>query len=115
MTEIVPATPELLSSYYGSPPARSQRAVAVVKDGSVIGVGGVYADGDRQVMFSDMTDELRRDKRALIMGMRAVMKLAARRALPVVAEADAEIEGSEKLLEHMGFEHIGQRIYAWRP
>lgn len=110
---IVPATAALLERFYGFVPKRSQRAMVAVKDERVIGVAGVYTDDERLVMFTDLTDELRHDKRTMVRGIREVMKLATRRDLPVYAWADPEIEGSERLLDHVGFEHIRDRVYRW--
>lgn len=114
MTAIVPATQELLERFYGYTPKRSQRAVVAVDGERVIGVAGVYMDDGRQVMFSDLTDEIRKDKRTIVRGIREVLRLAAKRHLPVHALADPEIEGSETLLRHMGFEEIADRIYQWQ-
>ena len=33
--------------------------------------------------------------------------------LPVYAEADPEIAGSDVLLKHLGFEHLDGDIYQW--
>ena len=115
MVQIVPATYELLERFYGAAPTRSQRAVVAVKGDEVIGIAGIYTDDERSVMFSDLTDELRQDKRSVIRGVRAVMKLALRRALPVYAWADPEIDGSDRLLVHMGFEHYKDGVYRWQP
>jgi hypothetical protein len=111
---IVPATADLLQRFYGAAPTRSQRAVVAIKDDRVIGVAGVYPDGERAVMFSDLTDELRADKRAVVRGIRAVLELASKRDMPVHAWADPKVEGSERLLLHMGFEHLKDRVYQWR-
>lgn len=113
--QIVPATMELLQRFYGEVPKRSQRAVVAIKDDRIIGVAGIYTDDERSVMFSQMTEECRQDKRTVVRGIRAVMKLAMARAMPVMALADPAIEGSERLLEHMGFVHLKDRIYQWQP
>lgn len=113
--KLVPATMELLQRFYGEKPARSQRAVVAMKGDRIVGVAGIYTDAERSVMFSEMTDECRKDKRAVVMGIRAVMALAKARAMPVHALADPGIEGSERLLEHMGFEHLRDGIYQWQP
>jgi hypothetical protein len=115
MVQIVPATMELLKRFYGEEPKRSQRAVVAIKDDRIIGVAGIYTEKERSVMFSEMSDECRKDKRTVVKGIRAVMKLASARAMPVMALADPEIEGSEKLLEHMGFAPLKGRVYQWQP
>lgn len=112
---LVPATMELLQRFYGEKPTRSQRAIVALKDERIVGVAGIYTDQERTVMFSQMTDECRKDKRTLVKGIRAVMSIAKARAMPVHALADPGIEGSEKLLEHMGFEHLKDGIYQWQP
>ena len=48
----------------------------------------------------------------MIRGIRAVMEMVGN--LPVHALADPEIEGSERLLEHMGFKRLQDRIYEWQ-
>lgn len=113
MTEIRPATAELLARFYGQAPTRTQRAVVAVDGERVIGVAGVYPDGARMVMFSELTDELKRDKRAIVRGIRAVRRLAPA-GVPVHALADPDIAGSEVLLEHMGFTPVHGRVYAWQ-
>src|SRR5690606_27629585 len=100
--------------FYGKPPMRSQRAYVALKGDRVIGVAGIYTDTERNVMFSDLTDELRKDKRAIVRGIRAVMRLAEKRDIPTCAYADPQIEGSGKLLEHMGFVHIKDGVYQWQ-
>lgn len=110
---IVPATAELLKRFYGEAPKRTQKAVVALAGERVVGVAGVYVDEERQVMFSDLTDELRRDKRTVIRGIRAVMQLASAK-MPVHALADPQIEGSETLLEHMGFKPLEGRVYEWQ-
>lgn len=115
MTEIVTATAEILERFYGDAPARTVRAIAAVRDDRVIGVAGVYADGSRLVMFSQLTDELRRDRRSIVRGIRRLTELARARRMPVHAVADAAIEGSERLLEHIGFQRVSPEVFVWQP
>jgi hypothetical protein len=109
---IVPATRELLERFYGEAPARTQKAVVAIDGERVVGVAGLYVDDERQVMFADLTDEVRHDKRTVIKGIREVMKLASHR-MPVHSLADPEIEGSDTLLLHMGFTPLEGRVYQW--
>lgn len=111
MIEILPATPELLARFYGDTPKRTSRAVAVVSGDEVLGVGGVYREGANSVLFSDMKDELRKNKRALVKAVRAVMRLMKG---TVYSWADPDIEGSDVLLKHMGFEPYGDGVYQWQ-
>lgn len=111
--DVIPATAEVIRRFYGSAPTRTQMAVAVVDGDRVLGVGGVYLDGPRWVMFSDMTDDLRQKKRTLVRAVRAVQAMISRRTIPVVALADPQIPGSDVLLRHMGAEHVSDGVYAW--
>lgn len=108
---IRPATREDFARL-GKVALKSARGLAVERDGMLLGIAGLYRDGptSRKVLFSELTDELRRDKRALIALIRAVTPLMSGR---VFSLADPEIEGSEVLLEHMGFEPYEGRVYQW--
>lgn len=79
----------------------------------VLAVAGMYPDGHRLCLFADLTDSLRKNKRALIKGYRAVLEMAAKKGAPVHAVADPEIEGSRALLEHMGFQNLTGDLYSW--
>jgi hypothetical protein len=119
MNGIFPATAELLDAFYAerpdSRPKMTTRSVVAVKDGKPVGVGGFYVEPERGrvVLFGDLTDDLRRDKRLLIMGYRAALDMAKSYSPRVYSLADAAIAGSEVLLEHMGGRHVGQRIYEF--
>ena len=114
MITIHPANPESLARTRVGTPTRTMRAlVATDDDNQVVGVVGMYADGYRMVLFADLSDTIRADKRALIRGYRAVLNLAAAKKAPVHAVADPEIPGSRTLLEHMGFRHLNGDLFAW--
>ena len=116
MPEIVPATPELLERFYGAKPPRTQRAIAVVEDGEVLAIGGIYTIEANLVMFSEMRPEVRTSswyRRTLVRAVRQIMGFASTRNIPVLALADPEIEGSEALLKHFGFEPLTQGIWGW--
>lgn len=113
-TDIVTATPELLTRFYGHPPKRTMRAVAAVRGERVIGIAGIYPDGHRQVMFSELTDEIRADRRAIVRGIRAVTELARARGTAVHARA-AEVDGAERMLEHIGFVKVHPEVFVWKP
>lgn len=113
-TEIVPATGEMFARLQGPPPAVTVRAVAAVRGGDLLGVAGAYANESGWVMFSTLTDKLRADKRAMVRMMREVQRILARRRMSVVAVADPQIDGSDILLEHMGFERAYGDVYLWR-
>lgn len=108
--EIVTPKREQIEQFKNIRLVKTVRAVAAVRGDQVLGIAGLYCDGLWTRMFSELTDELRRDKRALVRLARAVLELARPRA-PVYAEADPRIPGSAKLLEHMDFRHERGDIY----
>lgn len=101
--DIIPATPELLERFYGKPPVRTVNAVVAVREGEILGIAGVYLDLGRLVLFSELTDELRKHKRVIVKGIGKVKEIVQNTRLPVVSLADCSIKGSDTLLAHMGF------------
>ena len=96
----------------GAPPRRTARAIVIETEEGVIGIGGVYADNTRYVMFSNLSETLKANKRALIKAIRGIRDLVADLPyMPIIAEADPEIEGSETLLKHLGFTPVFGRIW----
>lgn len=96
----------------GQMPAKTCRAMTAEDSGRVLAVFGVYAKGTRWIMFSSLTDEFRANKRAMVLGVKAMWGLlAGRPAMPILAHADPEIKGSDVLLKHMGFEPLHGGIY----
>lgn len=114
MIVVEPATLDTMTRFYGHPPSRTARAI-VARDGDrVLGVAGLYRAGDRHVAFIDMTDEVRARRRVIVLGARALRAMMAEAGGPVHALADPHIEGSDRLLEHYGFEPLEGRVYEWR-
>lgn len=115
MTEIVSATAEMIQALHRELP-RTVRAIAAVENGEVLGVTGFYPQEGHLVIFADIAPKARaeicRHKRTLIKCAWKVLGMAMRRRMPIVATADPEIEGADRLLEHLGFApHNGS--YRW--
>ena len=109
---IRPATAMDLAAVTGCQPPMSCRALVAEEDGQTRAVFGVYAKNTRYIMFSHLTDEFRANKRAMVIGIRALWDLIkGRPAMPVLAHADPAIKGSDVLLLHMGFEPLHEGIY----
>jgi len=112
--EIVNANPDLMQRFYGEPPAKTVRAKVVVRGEEILGVVGTYLDEGLTILFSDYTDELRAHyKVALLKSAKAALRTIDKR-FPVISQADPEIPGSGKLLQHLGFEPLVEEIYLWR-
>lgn len=111
------ATAADLVEFYGKPHSFSCRAVVAVKDGRVIGVGGVYYYRRQVIAFSEVKPELLESKRDMVVASHATFDLIHRMDVPVYALADDSLMHSAKTLEHYGFEHIGpeENVYMWEP
>lgn len=110
---IVPATPELVRKFYGSDLRRSGKAIAAVEGDRVLGILGVYPEPGRQVVFMDLTEELKRHPRVLVKGSKTFMRWAREARMPTHALCDDTIEAAARFLEHYGFRHIHKGVYAW--
>lgn len=110
--EIRPATTELLQQFYGQAMPRTVRAVVAVDgDGKVLGVGGYYVDGVRAVIFSDLSHEVRQQKRVIIKATRATLEMV--RASGLSGVAQRETPESAVFLEHFGFREFMPGVYEW--
>ena len=116
MTEIMPATAEMIRALHKELP-RTVRAIAAVEDGRVLGIAGLYPQDGYLVLFGAVAPETRaemcRHKRTLLRIVWEVLGMALRRRTPVVAMADPDIEGSERLLLHLGFMPQNDGSYKW--
>lgn len=95
---------------------RGGRAIAAMLDGKTIGVAGYYLDNGRVIVYSTITPALRPYKRTIIRGAMIVVGMVDRIGMPAQSFAD-DVEGAERLLEHIGFERLEGKIYgraAWR-
>jgi hypothetical protein len=87
--------------------------------GAPLMVVGVYEAEGRHVLFSRFADYFRaqletfRGRRGVAMAARRAMEMIAMVSGPVDAYADPQFPGSEVLLEHMGFRHLGGRVYRY--
>lgn len=118
MNSVLPATEPLMERFYSSRanrPAMTTRSVVALKNGQPVGVAGGYVEPEMggTVLYGDLTDDLRRDKRLLLSFTRAALEVARSFGLAVYSLADPAVEGSEILLKHLGGKEIGGRIYEF--
>lgn len=105
MIEFVPATrghmEELGQSF-------TARAVAAIDGERVLGMGGVRYAGCNKELFMRIDDELRKNKVKLY---RIIKKYVDSIDGPLYATSDREIDGSDRLLMHLGFKNIGGDVW----
>lgn len=111
---IVPATPEILTRFYGQPQRCSVRALAAVLDGEPICIAGTCVQGGRKVMFADVRDEMRRYPKTGVRMAKKVMDGIRADGVPVAAMADEGVESARRFLEYLGFQPVHDGVYAWR-
>ena len=113
MSNIVPATAEMIHSLPGVRISATCKAMALVYDGKVLAVGGMYQENSRWTIFLRKSPEFdaKRYAKSIVKGARKMLESA--KGIPVNAIADPKIQGSEKLLEHLGFNGAGKGVYEW--
>ncbi len=116
MIRVVPATQEHVERALGGMLQRSAEAIALLReDGAIVGCAGVFPESCRLVIFSELTDEARADKRAMVMGYRRLLEIADRHSMPLHARPDPQIEASERFLAHMGFRRLTDECWERLP
>ena len=104
------ATEADVRAFYGSV-NWTFRAFVAELDGQVLGIGGGYYDGPSVVAFSSLKPEMLRYKKTIVLGARKIMELV--RGRSCFAIASEKHPGSERLLEHFGFERVNGRVFKW--
>ena len=77
----------------------------------LLGIGGVYYDGEFVVAFSRFDPDIEKYPLAKARGLKKIMEIV--KDKPCVAVADDKFPGSGKLLERIGFQHIEGNVYKW--
>jgi len=106
-------TKEILTKFYGEAPKETFKSLVVMDGERPLGVAGIHLNNGKAITFTDISKELREHKsfkRMIVKVYRRWMEILPN--IPVYAEADPSIKGSEKLLEHAGFQHYRGDI--WR-
>lgn len=108
---IVPATREHIVALYDNAPV-TVRAIAAVQDGRVFGIAGIYKDGLRDVAFVKITEELKNNRRAIIIGSKLFFKMFGHRNM--LAIRDKCIDGADEFISHFGFKELQDGVYIWK-
>jgi hypothetical protein len=117
MIKIEAATAEMITEFYGEPPTRTQKALAVIEDGVIVSIVGVYRHNGRAVLFSNSLPEVTGNMKKYAKTAVKCMKLLApymAKAREVKAFAEPSISKSDKFLEHFGFTNTGGRVWQQR-
>ncbi len=96
-------------------PIHGGRAIAAILDGKTVGIAGYYLDKGRVVVYSKITPTLRLHKRTIIRGAMIIAGMVDKVQAPALALAENGTQGSEALLEHIGFERLDGSVYGRAP
>ena len=115
MPDIMPATAEMIKRFWGRSIPQTVHALAAGKDGQVLGVWGYYVKNGRIVVFAGIDPQARnvRNAKIILRCGKELMEQLSEKRMPINAAADPEIAGSERLLEHLGFQRAHKEIYQW--
>ena len=101
MITIIPATPEMVSEYCKGP--FTTQALAVVDGDKVLAVYGCYLQEGSQVIFSNISDELKTKPKYIVLAWRYLLDILKSRALPIFARCDISVPKADLFLLHLGF------------
>lgn len=113
MVELLPATQDLVERYYGKRPLMSMRGIVAVEDGVPIGLGGLYRDQNRMIVFCEMKPAAKKYRRHILMAAKLVLALI-REYDEVRAVASPDEPTAVRFLEHLGFRHEVENVYVMR-
>lgn len=113
MLEVVPATKELLTEYYGEPQDPRVRAFVALLDGKPIGVGGIAYRGQNLEVFSDLQPEMKRYKLTIYKVARKIRDILREKRLPAFAVANPDEPTADAFLRRIGFEKTDGGLYLW--
>jgi len=115
--QLRPATRDDYRAFYGNLPQSTMRAYVATIDDRVVGIGGVLFEHGTKIVFSDMKDEFRPYKVSIMKFARKVEDVMG--SSPGVAVMSSSEPGAARLLDWLGFDHVGQNdvgeIYRWAP
>ena len=104
-----PATKADIETFFGKAPPFSVRARVLERGGEVVGVAGYYMAGGFAIVFSDIKGKIP----SMTIWREAVALLESLK-VPAICVAQ---EGSEKLLERLGWKHASSsengEVYTW--
>lgn len=109
--DLRPATAADIAAFTNGEMKMTCRAIVADLDGDILGMGGVYYTGSHVIAFSDFKDKMRKYPFTMARAVKIIMNIVGNK--PCLAVADARHEGSDKLLEKIGFKHLDGRIYEW--
>lgn len=113
MIVIRKGTADRLVEYYGYRPKDTMKAIVLFDGDEIVAVAGIKIMNKNWVMFTDIKEEFRDHplfKKAVIKSYSELLKMIP--DIPVYAAADPDIDGSDRLLKHIGFRNIHENVWV---
>lgn len=111
------ATAADVRAFYGGPPPYSMRAYVALLGGAPVALGGIAYRSDTLYAFMELKDEIRPYKVTIGKFARRLVDIFGA-GLPGMTIAQPDEPTSARLLEWLGFEHVGScddgEVYRWR-
>ena len=101
--DIRPGRPADWLAFYGEPPKRTVRPIVADLDGKILGVAGLERQHGFYVAFSDISDDMRKHKTAMLRAGKMLVDMIKECRLPVVGIQNKDEPTSINFLTHLGF------------
>lgn len=105
--QIRQATVQDAREFYGQDPVYSFRGYAAELNGDIVGLGGVYFEDGKPVVFSEIRDAMRPHKKAIAKATRMLMRMLDDLGRSAYAFACPTEPTSGYLLAKLGFKPTG--------
>ena len=105
--QIRTATAQDARKFYGQDPVYSFRGIAAELNGDIVGLGGLYFEDGKPVVFSEIRDAMRPHKKAIAKATRMLMQMLDDLGRSAYAFACPNEPTSGYLLAKLGFKPTG--------
>lgn len=115
MIDIVPTTAAHVRELYGRDLPMTIYGVSALDDDKVLGMGALLLTEGCMIAVCKVSEEaradIRRHRRAFIVGWRKLLAIAKARGLTVRAVPQEHIVGARSMLRHFGFHEIENGVW----
>lgn len=113
MVEIVPATEQMIEAFGEEPIGKTVYAIAAIDGERTLGVAGFYLSSAGAIVFSKVSDELKRRPRQILKAAKMLLGMIRSKGLVAYAERDLNVPTAQTFLEHLGFKQVSEEVFVW--
>lgn len=107
MTSFRVATNKDSTDFFGKAPTHNFKGIVAVKDNKIIGIGGLLYTKEGVIAFSEIKDEMKKNKKDIVRGCRILIDMIKKENRSVYAVADKKEPTSQAFLKRLGFVRTG--------